>query len=61
MKKQSDDEREHAMGLMKFQNTRGGRIVLRDIKSFLEEISTFSSFAFLQYSWGCLTVMIRPT
>ena len=32
LKKQSDDEREHAMKLMEYQNMRGGRIVLRDIK-----------------------------
>ncbi|TKR93540.1 hypothetical protein L596_007973 [Steinernema carpocapsae] len=31
MKKQSDEEREHAMMLMKFQNTRGGRIVLQNV------------------------------
>ncbi|XP_050411236.1 soma ferritin [Patella vulgata] len=31
-KKQSDEEREHAEILMKYQNTRGGRIVLHDIK-----------------------------
>ncbi|XP_075252493.1 soma ferritin-like [Convolutriloba macropyga] len=32
LKKQSEDEREHAMKLMEYQNKRGGRIVLRDIK-----------------------------
>uniref|UniRef100_A0A1I7ZKS8 Ferritin n=1 Tax=Steinernema glaseri TaxID=37863 RepID=A0A1I7ZKS8_9BILA len=32
MKKQSDEEREHAMTLMKFQNTRGGRIVLQNVQ-----------------------------
>jgi len=31
-KKASDEEREHAEKLMKFQNKRGGRIVLQDIK-----------------------------
>ncbi|XP_062590804.1 soma ferritin-like [Saccostrea cucullata] len=31
-KKASDEEREHAERLMKYQNTRGGRIVLQDIK-----------------------------
>jgi len=31
-KKMSDEEREHAEKLMKFQNKRGGRIVLQDIK-----------------------------
>merc|ERR1711976_272367 len=31
-KKSSDEEREHAEKLMKFQNQRGGRIVLSDIK-----------------------------
>ena len=31
-KKSSDEEREHAEKLMKFQNQRGGRIVLQDIK-----------------------------
>jgi len=31
-KKASDEEREHAMKLMKFQNQRGGTIVLQDIK-----------------------------
>eukprot|EP00178_Gracilaria_changii_P017960 TRINITY_DN51258_c0_g1_i1.p1 TRINITY_DN51258_c0_g1~~TRINITY_DN51258_c0_g1_i1.p1 ORF type:complete len:170 (-),score=30.03 TRINITY_DN51258_c0_g1_i1:367-876(-) len=32
-RKNSDEEREHAEMLMKFQNQRGGRIVLRDIKA----------------------------
>jgi len=32
-KKASDEEREHAERLMKFQNQRGGRIVLKDIKA----------------------------
>lgn len=31
-KKSSDEEREHAEKLMEFQNQRGGRIVLQDIK-----------------------------
>lgn len=31
-KKMSDEEREHAEKLMSFQNKRGGRIVLQDIK-----------------------------
>jgi len=31
-KKSSDEEREHAEKLMKFQNKRGGRVVLQDIK-----------------------------
>lgn len=31
-KKMSDEEREHAEKLMKFQNQRGGRVVLQDIK-----------------------------
>lgn len=31
-KKSSDEEREHAEKLMKFQNQRGGRIMLQDIK-----------------------------
>ena len=31
--KASDEEREHAQKLMKYQNQRGGRIVLQDIKS----------------------------
>ncbi|WP_459504019.1 ferritin family protein, partial [Erwinia amylovora] len=31
-KDQSDEEREHAEKLMKYQNQRGGRIVLQDIK-----------------------------
>ncbi len=31
-KKASDEEREHAMKFMKFQNQRGGTIVLQDIK-----------------------------
>merc|ERR1712026_487123 len=30
-KDQSDDEREHAQKLMKYQNMRGGRIVLKDV------------------------------
>ncbi|VDK48148.1 unnamed protein product [Anisakis simplex] len=32
MRKQSEEEREHAMMLMKYQNSRGGRVVLQDIK-----------------------------
>ena len=32
-KKQSDEEREHAQKLMSYQNKRGGRIVLHDVKS----------------------------
>jgi len=31
-KKSSDEEREHAEKLMKYQNKRGGRIVLQDVK-----------------------------
>jgi len=31
-KKSSDEEREHAEKLMKYQNTRGGRLVLQDIE-----------------------------
>ncbi|KAL8580223.1 hypothetical protein ACOMHN_040004 [Nucella lapillus] len=31
-KKMSDEEREHAEKLMKFQNQRGGRVVLQDIR-----------------------------
>ena len=31
-KEASDEEREHAETLMKFQNMRGGRVVLQDIK-----------------------------
>jgi len=31
-KKMSEEEREHAEKLMKFQNARGGRVVLQDIK-----------------------------
>jgi ferritin heavy chain len=33
MKKSSDEERGHAEMLMKYQNKRGGRIVLQDIKA----------------------------
>ncbi|KAI6171496.1 Ferritin [Aphelenchoides bicaudatus] len=32
LKKQSDEERQHAEYLLKYQNTRGGRIVLDDVK-----------------------------
>ena len=32
-KHQSDEEREHAEKLMKYQNMRGGRIVLHDVKA----------------------------
>ena len=32
-KKSSEEEREHAEKLMKYQNKRGGRIVLQDIKA----------------------------
>lgn len=31
-KNSSDEEREHAEKLMKYQNKRGGRVVLQDIK-----------------------------
>lgn len=31
-KKQSDEEREHAEKLMKYQNMRGGRVLLQDVK-----------------------------
>jgi len=31
-KKSSEDEREHAMKFMKYQNSRGGRVVLKDIQ-----------------------------
>jgi len=40
-KKSSDEEREHAEKLMKFQNQRGGRIVLQDVqKPSVEEWGT---------------------
>jgi ferritin heavy chain len=40
-KKSSDEERDHAEKLMKFQNQRGGRIVLQDIrKPSVEEWGT---------------------
>jgi len=40
-KKSSDEEREHAEKLMKFQNQRGGRIVLQDVqKPAVEEWGT---------------------
>uniref|UniRef100_A0AC34FL44 Ferritin n=1 Tax=Panagrolaimus sp. ES5 TaxID=591445 RepID=A0AC34FL44_9BILA len=32
MKKQSEEEREHAQILMKYQNTRGGRLVLQNVQ-----------------------------
>lgn len=32
-KKASDEEREHAMKFMKYQNKRGGRVTLSDIKA----------------------------
>ena len=32
MKKQSDEEREHAEIFMKYQNTRGGRLVLQNVQ-----------------------------
>ncbi|KAK5983902.1 Ferritin heavy chain B [Trichostrongylus colubriformis] len=32
LRKQSDEEREHASKFMKFQNLRGGRVVLQDVK-----------------------------
>lgn len=31
--KQSDEEREHATGFIKYQNRRGGKVVLEDIKA----------------------------
>ncbi|MFH4984026.1 hypothetical protein AB6A40_010735 [Gnathostoma spinigerum] len=36
MKKQSEEEREHAEFLMKYQNSRGGRIILEAIKTELK-------------------------
>uniref|UniRef100_A0A914RWS1 Ferritin/DPS protein domain-containing protein n=1 Tax=Parascaris equorum TaxID=6256 RepID=A0A914RWS1_PAREQ len=42
LKKQSEEERGHAIGFMKYQNTRGGRIVLQNIQvRSIEEISKF--------------------
>lgn len=32
-KKASDEEREHAMKFMKYQNKRGGKVVLTDVKA----------------------------
>ena len=32
MRKSSDEEREHAIGLMKFQTLRGGRVLLQNIE-----------------------------
>ncbi|KAG4067808.1 hypothetical protein HA402_010494 [Bradysia odoriphaga] len=32
-KKSSDEEREHAMKFMKYQNKRGGKVVLTDVKA----------------------------
>ena len=40
-RKASEDEMEHAKIFMKFQNERGGRIVLQDIKKPAKD------------SWGC--------
>ena len=37
----SDEEREHAEKFMKYQNKRGGRIVLQDIKVLVFYLSTF--------------------
>jgi len=31
-KKQSNEERDHALGFMKYQHTRGGRVIMQDIK-----------------------------
>lgn len=31
--KQSEEEREHAVGFIKYQNKRGGKVVLKDIKA----------------------------
>ena len=36
-KHQSDEEREHAQKLMKYQNKRGGRIVFHDVKAPAKE------------------------
>jgi len=41
LKKSSDEEREHAEKLMEFQNKRGGRIILQDIKKPTKD------------EWGC--------
>jgi ferritin heavy chain len=43
-KKMSDEEREHAEKLMKYQNSRGGRIILRDV--------TVSSIKPAMDEWG---------
>jgi ferritin len=49
LKKQSDEEREHGTRFMKFQNTRGGRIVLQNIQAcFLIYISQRSAFMSVQ-------------
>lgn len=37
-KENSDEEREHAEKLLSFQNKRGGRIVLHDIKVGMAEL-----------------------
>lgn len=39
-KKASDEEREHAMKFMKYQNKRGGKIALSDIKTPKNEWGT---------------------
>ncbi|XP_065645043.1 soma ferritin isoform X2 [Hydra vulgaris] len=39
-KHQSDEEREHAQKLMKYQNKRGGRIVLKDVQAPQFQVST---------------------
>ncbi len=49
-KESSDEEREHAEKLMKFQNQRGGRIVLQDIKVIV--------FLYTYYQGTCLSVLV---
>jgi len=46
-KKSSDEEREHSEKLMKFQNKRGGRVVLQDIKVGRVQIYVIFMFYFV--------------
>lgn len=58
---QSNEERQHAMELMKYQNQRGGRVVLNEIKkpekdewgSLLEALEVFLELGKTKQSLGC--------
>ncbi len=50
-KKNSEEEREHAEKFMEFQNKRGGRILLQDVKVTTFEIHLFYVERFDEQIW----------